>query len=607
MKRPASPAYNIVHLDSTNFGIMNNILLRGFGRSLLLLLLFLGACTGSNKVEDFSVVIWELDEPQGFNPITATDATSLYPMPYLFQKLLTLDYDSYKLVPILAAERPQIDTMSGSPAMKLTYNLRPEATWPNGSDITAQDVIFSYKVIVCPSVNNEGLRHYLDNVDSITVDPTDPKRFTVYCHDYSNRVEYETGYETWIIPQYHYDSLNQLGSYSFHQLKTDTSLAQNAAIKSFAQQFNDVSMGREPEKIVGSGPYEITSWTTGQDVVMQRKEDWWGNKVEADDNEQLEAYPSQLIIKIISDQTAAVTALKAGEIDVMRSIPAKTFEEDLMSNERVKQQYNLITNPSFYYSVFVINTQSPLLSDVKTRKALAHLVNYDRIINDLFYGYATRISSPIPASFEGLHNDTLKPYDFNLETAKNLLKQAGWEDTDRDGILEKTINGKEREFRITFLVNSGSVERENVVLVFQETLAQAGIKLDIEKTEWGNYLERAINHDFEMMYMVWASEPTIEDFAQQWHTRSAQGGYNLTSFGTAETDQLIEQMNRTLDEKERAHLTRLFQEILHHEVPYIFLWRPNDRLAISKRFTNTHVSALRPGYWAPGFQLAESP
>lgn len=583
---------------------MNNFFQARFDWVFLIITLLIVSCSRPSPSGDHEVIIWELDEPQGLNPITAKDATSLYLVPYLFEKMLSLDFDTYELVPVLASERPIIEVDQATNGMRLTYNIRPEAKWPNGTDINASDIIFSYKTIICPGVNTP-LTTYMENVDSIIAHPDDPKSLIVYCKEKSIRAEFSTGYEPWIIPSYHYDPTGRLANYSFHQLKTDTTVASDTTLRAFAQHFNAIATGREPDQIVGSGPYQVQTWTTNQDVIFTKHDNWWGNEIESGENEHLEAYPRQLTIKIITDQTAAVTALKAGEIDVMRALSAKTLSEDLMQNERVKSEFNLITTPSFSYSVFTLNTQSPYLQDVDVRQALAYLVNYDRIINDILYGYANRIVGPVPLTFEKLYNKQLEPYQYDIEKARELLAQNGWVDTDRDGVLEKEIDGEEKEFRIQFMVNSGSPERENVALIFQESLDQAGIKMEINKVEWGNYLDRAVAHDFDLMYLVLTGEPAPEDYGQLWHTRSAQGGMNFSSFGTAETDQLIERMNNTLDEDKRAEMVKEFQGILHEEVPYIFLWSPQNRLAISKRFTNTHTSALRPGYWAPAFQLSD--
>ncbi len=108
-----------------------------------------------------------------------------------------------------------------------------------------------------------------------------------------------------------------------------------------------------------------------------------------------------------------------------------------------------------------------------------------------------------------------------------------------------------------------------------------------------------------MFYGAWIGSPTPDDPKQIWHTESINGGSNYVYFGNAETDKLIENIRSELNEEIRNDLNRKFQVILHDEVPYIFIWSPKEKIAISKRFTNTETFIVRPGFNEAAFKLAQ--
>jgi peptide/nickel transport system substrate-binding protein len=277
----------------------------------------------------------------------------------------------------------------------------------------------------------------------------------------------------------------------------------------------------------------------------------------------------------------------------------------VVNNKKINDNFNLYTPEQFAYSYLGVNTRNPKLSDKLTRQALAHLMDYDRYMNDVNYGYATRIIGPVHPLRKNEYNHDITPYEYNVEKAKELLKQSGWGDNNGDGTLDKMIDGSMTDLTITFIYNTGNEEREKTALIFQESCKKAGINLKIQNHDWGVFLDMTKNHDFEMYYGAWIGEPAPDDFSQIYHTESAQGGSNYVYFGSADSDALIEKINTTLNEEERAQLVKEFQAILHDEVSYIYLSAPQNRMAIHKRFENTRPSAYRPGYWEGGFKLTE--
>jgi peptide/nickel transport system substrate-binding protein len=141
--------------------------------------------------------------------------------------------------------------------------------------------------------------------------------------------------------------------------------------------------------------------------------------------------------------------------------------------------------------------------------------------------------------------------------------------------------------------------------MFQEVARQVGIKVNVQTLEWSIFLDKTKNHDFDMYVGAWISTPIPTDHKQIFHTESYNGGSNYVGFGNDYTDSLINQIRVTLDVEKRKQLQWKFQEILHEQVPYIFLYYPKERLAIHKRFDNAEPSVMRPGYREAAFKLKQ--
>ena len=550
------------------------------------------------------VRVWELDDPTGLHPYVNKDAPAYLAMSMVFQKLLNYSHETYELVPVLAVKRPEMERV-GDDALIMHFELRPETRWDDGSHITGHDVAFSFKAALHPLVRSEHLKPYLAYVDSVAVDEADPKHFRVYCNALHMRAEVSVGVETFILPRHLYDPNGLLDQVTIRQLREDADIANRPDMSQFANAFQDIGFLRDPAKINGSGAYRVAEWQTAQRLILERKEGWWADDVKARVNEYLEANPERVVIEIINDQTAALTALKAGRLDVLRAVKPREFREELMARDDIRERVHLEHPAQFSYSCFGINMRHPILGDKKTRQALALLVNYERMIEEVMHGFSQRINGPVMPFIKLWHNQTLKPHAFAPARARALLAQAGWADSNNDGILDRMVGGKRQDFRFTFMLNTGNREREMVALIFQNDLNEAGIAMEIQSFDWGIYLDKLVAHDFDMFYIVLSSDPGLEDFSQLWHTESANGGSNFVWFGNAGTDRLIESINTTLDEKQRVALVHRFQEILYDEVPYIFLWSSENRIAISKAFDNTNISAVRPGFWVPGFRNAK--
>ncbi len=565
-------------------------------------IMILNGCKKYSKLtnEPPNLSIWEIDDPPGLNPLLTFDASSTEIRPLLFQSLLNFSYDDYSLIPVLARSRPRIEQLADT-AMVLHYEIRPEARWDNGSHVTARDVLFSYKAIASPAIAADYLKPYLQMVDHIEIDPSDSLSLRIYTRQIHMRAEASTGYEIPILPEYFYDPKHVLRAYSFRELY-DMDKATDTALIKWGERFSSPEFARTGDSMSGSGAYRLERWDEGERIVLKKKEHWWGEEIRDTANMYFEAHPEMISYRIINDQTAALTALKGGQLDVMRSVKARDFKS-LLENPSYQDKLKLFTPPMLAFSALGINMRSPLFEDRSTRQAIAFLIDYDRLMKDVMYGFAERCIGPVYPSLKKYYNDSITPYRLDPAKAQKLLKLSGWGDHDGDGWLDRMVNGKKTDFEFDFITNKGQEEREKVALIVQENLRKAGIRMNIVSLEWGLVLEHLFSHDFDMMYISMVGDPAPEDYSQLWGRASRNGGYNFVNFGNDYSDSLIAKINRTLDEDERARYIRELQVIIHREVPYVFLWTPENRIAIRYPFENMHISAYRPGFWPGGFIL----
>ncbi len=552
------------------------------------------------------VIIHELSDASNLNPITSNDASATQINELLFQSLLIRSSQNYELIPQLAVAPPKIS----EDGLSYEFEIKPEAVWDDGNPITGYDFEFTVKAIKNPLVDCANLRPYLEFIVGVETDKENPKKFKVLTDRKYFRAEDVIG-TLQIIPKHLYDKEGLMDEFSIEQLtKQGDKLRTNEKIKKFAEDFNSEKYKREV--FYGSGPYKFKTWETGQYILVERKDNWWGDKLkDIDKTEGLVGYPKKVYFKTINDYGAAIVALKGQKLDVMHGVPSKQFL-GLKKSKKINKHFNLYTPPLAAYSYIGLNNRPPdhripFFTDKRVRKAIAHIVDVDKIIEKFTYGMSERIIGPVSPLIKGAYHDGLKPIAYNLEEAKKLLKEAGWEDTDGDGILDKEIEGKRVPFSCEFMVNAGNDVRKNIALLVKEEAKKVGIEIKVKSLEWSTYLEKIKKHDFDMYYQAWVSpSPTPPDLKQIWHTSSYEGGGNYIGFGftTPESDKIIEEIRQTLDEEKRNQLYRKFQEILYEEMPCVFLTSGKNKIVIHKRFRGVYVSANYPGYkvntfWTP--------
>ncbi len=440
-----------------------------------------------------------------------------------------------------------------------------------------------------------GGANYYGFIKKIILIDNNPLKISFKCEEIGPIYEYYSG-DFAVLQQKLYDKNGILSQFSYQDLLLNESLEKNQELIEFANDFNGDKYAFDPQFISGSGAYTLVKWNKNQTIFLEKKENWWGENIK-NKNTFFTANATKLNYEIINDPTTALVALKSGKIDFMRKIPARDFQEIETRANELNLKTESVTG--FGYQYIGMNLNNEILADINVRKAIAYMVPKKNIIDKVFYGQGLATNTPIAASRVSLYHKNLNSYEFNTTKSKALLESSNWKDLDKNGILEKEINGTITECKLTYHYNSGNAERKAVGLILKSEFKKLGIELEVIGLEWSTYLQKLRSNEMNIFYNAVSTMPTPPDFTSSFHSSSADGGRNYANYKNNSLDSLIELIRKTMESSERITLIKKFQEIVNNDLPYIFLFTPNERLAYNQDLKILKVYSLRPNFWPP--------
>ncbi|MFQ5893597.1 MAG: ABC transporter substrate-binding protein, partial [Nitrospinota bacterium] len=219
------------------------------------------------------------------------------------------------------------------------------------------------------------------------------------------------------------------------------------------------------------------------------------------------------------------------------------------------------------YTYIGWNLKNPLFADRKVRRALTHAINREEIIEYILHGLGVIATGPFPPQMWYANND-LQPLPYDPVLSRRLLADAGWRDSDGDGILDK--DGQ--SFRFRLITNHGNVVRQNVAVLVQRQLREVGIDVEILLYEWSVFIARKINpRDFEACVLGW-SLGLDPDIYEIWHSSQVEKGFNFVGYANPAVDRLIEEGRTEFDQARRTRIYREIHRLIHEDQPYTFLF-----------------------------------
>lgn len=457
-----------------------------------------------------------------------------------------------------------------------TFHLRRGVKFHNGQPFTAKDVEFTYRLLSHPKNGMPNIQGYFAKINECTVIDDFTVRLT-YSEQYWMALSVVGGYMN-IRPHQAWDPEGLLGRDP----------------EAYFRKFQEHPLMLNP---IGTGHYQLESYKKDFEVVLKRYDGYW--------NKNTPQYPDRIRFRIIKDPVAQLQALKNGEVDYVTSLPSEnwlTFFKDAGNRKNFGQVQ--MVYPA--YAWFGFNLRRNLWKDPKVRWAMAYgAADIDKYIREHLNGLAERVTGTV-YRYSPNYNHDLKPIPYNPEKAEELLAEAGWFDSDGDGILDK--DGQKFEFEVLTRTLPPTVPLMQYILQMQANLKKLGIKMELRMLEWSAFLEKIDRGDFDVCRLAWAlsSPPDKSDPFQIWHSSSiGEQGSNHIAYANPKIDDLIIRMRRELDSGKRKELLLEFQKILYDEQPYTWLYMPAELRAYNKKWRGVRFWVPRPGHSLNEWYLEE--
>lgn len=444
--------------------------------------------------------------------------------------------------------------------LSITFKLKDNIKWSDGKTLTADDVAFTFTSLADKGYTGskygyveklKGAKDYhegsVDKIEGIEVIDKNTIKFT-FAEPYS-------------------PGLTNLGSIGIipKHIWGEVPIAQWKDKKDLLT------------KPVGTGPYEVVSFTEGQDVQLKRNDNYFDGDVKTE----------KFILKVTNEDTATGELLN-GTVDVIDASNLKNKDIKELESEGMdvtSYDSNLVQYMGF-------NLRDKKFQDKNLRQAFMYALDRNAMVDKLLEGNGQVVDTPmLPSSWSYPDKSTLNNYKYNKDKAKELLKQAGYEDRDNNGIVEDK-DGKELVVKLTY--PTGNKLREQTAPIIQANLKDIGVKMELENMEFTALMDKVVaNHDFEL-YLMGNNLSLDPDPKPYWHSTSASdekgnSAWNISSFKNEKADKLIEQGISVSDQKQRKEIYSQFGKLLNDEVPWAYLYSQNIRKAY-----NPHLKDFKP-------------
>ena len=461
--------------------------------------------------------------PSRLNPILANDSASSEISDWLFNGLFKYDKDGTPTVDLAKSYEFKTPT-------HLIIKLKEDVLWHDNVKFTSKDVIFTYEKIIDPKVFNS-IKSNFQQVKSVKA-----------LDDYTIEVIYSQAYfkalETWMV-----------GILPYHILKDEENIMTS-------------SFNKNP---IGTGSYKLKEFKTAQDIELIANENYFEGKPKID----------KILYKFLPDPNTSFLYLKQKNLDMGGLSP---MQIDRQIDDTFKKNYTIIQKPSFAYTYLGFNLKDEKFKDIRIRQALSLAIDRQELVDILFFGYGQICNGPfLPNSFA--FNDNVKTITQNIEKAKALLKEAGYDENN--------------PFTFELVTNTGNDIRINTAQILQYQLQKAGVIMKIRVMEWQAFLNTVVHpRNFETVLLGWALA-LMPDAYPLWHSSSDKlGGFNLVSYKNEKVDKLIEKGSETIDKNELGKIYKELFQIISDDLPYLFLYIPDAITVINKDIKNIEPSFI---------------
>ena len=461
-------------------------------------------------------------------PMIAGDASSHEIAGQMYLGLLKYDRDLNVIGQLAESWEVSKDNLT------ITFHIRPGLKWTDGKPLTSADCAFTLSLI------------------------QDEKTQSAYKSDYEKVVRFETPDTSTFIVHYSEPYSPALTSW--------TSLAILPSRVFKGVNIMNTKLSRQPEATIG--PYTLADWQGQQSITLKANAGYFDGPV----------WISEKLTRIIPDMATQFLELSAGHLDMMGLTPMQ-YQRQFPTKSDLTSNYQRYKYLGFGYTYMGFNLKRKPFDDPRVREAIAYAIDRQEIVDGVLLGLGEVIATPYKPGTYWV-NESIQPRRFLADKAKQLLADAGWRDTDGDGLVDK--DGEPLSF--TILTNNGNKQRSDTATIMQQRLRQVGIEVKVRLVEWSAFIENFINkRNFDAVILGWSLSPEPDQYSI-WHSsQTGERQFNFLSYENARVDEALVAATRTFDKAERKQLYDAVQEEIYKDVPIVFLYAPYSLPAIHKR------------------------
>jgi peptide/nickel transport system substrate-binding protein len=452
----------------------------------------------------------------------------------------------------------------------LSMTLRDDLKFSDGHPMTAEDIAFTYELIADPVVASPRV----SSIERLTADGRP-------------RVIDATHIEWHFTQAYDRDTqISHVGLATMpkHVLES----ADRASLR--GHPYNTAPLS--------SGPWRMAEHSPNERIVLEPNPDFSGP-------ESWRPHLKRVVFQIIPDYNTRLLKLEAGEVDLMEQVQVADADRLRTSHPEIR----LVRRGWRSMEYIGWNLTNPLFQDVRVRRALSMSIDAEDMMGKLLTSetgevYARRSVGTITPALCGVHNDDIAPITRNVDQARALFAEAGWTDTDGDGVLDK--DGQKFEFRFT--TNNSNARRAAATVLIQAQLAEVGVKANIEQLETNTFFEKLRLKEYDAALAGWAAALTV-DPSVIWHGDVTCEGqpegsgcvprkyeFNFTGYNNPRVNELIDRGMATPIPEESAPIFKELQQVIYDDQPYTFLWWTDEIVAVHSRFEHAeeNINVLSP-------------
>lgn len=535
-------------------------------RYLLLVVFIFVGCTKpepvNKKASDSNEATYYLAldaEPQTLNPIKSSDLYARKIFSLVVEGLAYTDLNTYEPLPALATSWEVADD-----GLTYTINLRKGVKFTNGEVFNAHTFKRNFDMRMDDAYEALSSRSYIENAKVVEV-IDDHTLKVVFAEKYFGNFDYFAGGILSQVP---------------------------------------IEMYKDPKAklnktVVGTGPYMLDKYDKGRSITLKKNPEWWGWKETHPYYKGIHQF-DKIHFKFVKEETRQLEMLKKGQIDFI-GLTAEQYVKKAVGEPwgtKVKKLEVQNSGPKGYGFVGW-NFKNKLFQNKNVRVALTHLMNRQLMIDKFAYSKSELATGPW---FKGspYANKNTKPLLFDSKKAIRMLAKEGWTDSDKDGVLDKVIDGNKTDFKFTLMFSNR--DSEKYFTIYKEDLKKAGIDMSLKIIEWNSFVKALDEQKFDAVNLGWGGGSVHNDPKQIWHSESAKpGGSNFISYKNAEVDKLIDEGRKIIDNKERAKEWAKVYDLIAQDAPYVFMFNKKyDHYAVTEKIgmkKPTYNYGIGQQYW----------